>query len=130
MPLNKEQIAELRKELVSRRQALAAELRSDAEHVHDEPFAKLAGEAHDQADEAVADLIADTGQADLSRDAGELRQVEDALARLKRGSYGRCTGCGVEIELARLRANPAAERCTQCQRTHERTHATAKGKSL
>ena len=130
MPLNKEQIAELRKELVSRRQALAAELRSDAEHVHDEPFAKLAGEAHDQADEAVADLIADTGQADLSRDLVELREVEAALVRVGKGGYGTCANCGSNIGYGRLKANPAAERCAECQRIHERTYAIAKGARL
>ena len=130
MPLKKEQIAELQKELRSRHKALLRELRSDAEHVHEEPFAKLAGEAHDEADEAVADLIADTGQADLSRDLVELREVEAALARIRKGDYGTCANCGGEIGYGRLKANPAAERCAECQRIHERTYAIAKGARL
>ena len=130
MPLEEGQIEELRQKLVRRRQELVDELGEDAERVRAESFGTLAGETRDQADEAVADLIADTGQADLSRDVGELREVEGALARLKRGGYGRCADCGVEIELARLRANPAAERCMKCQRIHESTYSNARGKSL
>lgn len=37
-----------------------------------------------------------------------LRDVRDALTRIKTGSYGICTICGTEIPLERLRANPAA----------------------
>jgi RNA polymerase-binding transcription factor DksA len=37
--------------------------------------------------------------------------------------YGSCVDCGAEIELARLRAEPAAERCVDCQEAYERTHA-------
>lgn len=130
MPLKKEQIEELRRELLARRKALAKELRSDAEHLHEEPFAKLAGEAHDEADEAVADLISDTGQADLSRDLVELREVEAALARVRKGSYGTCANCGGQIGYGRMKANPAAERCAECQRIHEKTYAIAKGARL
>lgn len=130
MPLKKEQVAELQKELASRRKALLAELRSDAEHLHEEPFEKLAGEAHDEADESVADLIADTEQADLSRDLVELREVEAALSRVGKDEYGTCADCGGEIGYGRLKANPAAERCAECQRIHEKTYAIAKGARL
>src|SRR4051812_18883399 len=40
-----------------------------------------------------------------------LMQVEEALKKLKDGSYGTCRICGNAIEEARLNANPAAETC-------------------
>ena len=40
-----------------------------------------------------------------------LAQVESALARLAKGTYGKCSMCGTEIEALRLDANPAAETC-------------------
>jgi RNA polymerase-binding transcription factor DksA len=46
------------------------------------------------------------------------------------GSYGMCIQCGLEIGFARLRANPAAERCITCQTQFEKTHAQAIGSKL
>lgn len=45
----------------------------------------------------------------------ELREVRDALATLETGQYGVCTDCGRRIPRARLRANPVAIRCRDCQ---------------
>ena len=44
-----------------------------------------------------------------------LGQVEDALRRMADGSYGICLHCGEPIDLARLRAQPAASLCLSCQ---------------
>lgn len=46
--------------------------------------------------------------------AAQLRQVDDALARLDAGSYGVCTSCGRPIPPARLEARPFAEHCVAC----------------
>lgn len=45
----------------------------------------------------------------------QLRDVEDALERVRAGTYGRCTSCGEEIAEARLRALPTARRCIGCE---------------
>lgn len=42
-------------------------------------------------------------------------QVERALDRLREGAYGICEGCGRRIPEARLRYQPAATRCVECQ---------------
>jgi RNA polymerase-binding transcription factor DksA len=42
-------------------------------------------------------------------------QVERALERLREGAYGICEGCGRRIPDARLRFQPAATRCVECQ---------------
>ncbi len=51
----------------------------------------------------------------MSRDAGELAEVEAALTRVAEGSYGTCVECGEPIPHARLAANPSAARCIACQ---------------
>ena len=48
------------------------------------------------------------------RRAGELRQIEAALARLKRGDYGYCVRCGEDIAPARLELDPAVATCINC----------------
>jgi DnaK suppressor protein len=43
-----------------------------------------------------------------------LGEVEEALARLRQGEYGRCEVCGGAIGAARLEAVPWAGRCISC----------------
>ena len=44
----------------------------------------------------------------LEQVEGELRDVEEALERLDRGTYGQCEVCGRPIPDERLEANPTA----------------------
>jgi DnaK suppressor protein len=58
-------------------------------------------------------------QRDLAlRDAAQrrLREVEAAIARIDRGTYGRCLECGEPIAEDRLVALPWAGHCIDCQR--------------
>jgi RNA polymerase-binding transcription factor DksA len=40
--------------------------------------------------------------------------IDDALARMDAGTYGRCVGCGRQIPPARLAAIPGVETCVDC----------------
>ncbi len=42
-------------------------------------------------------------------------QVERALERVKAGAYGLCEDCGHKIPTERLKYQPAATRCVECQ---------------
>jgi len=42
-------------------------------------------------------------------------QVERALQRVREGAYGICESCGHRIPAARLKFQPAATRCVECQ---------------
>lgn len=42
-------------------------------------------------------------------------QVERALERLRDGAYGICEGCGRPIPGERMKYQPAATRCVECQ---------------
>ena len=43
-----------------------------------------------------------------------LQGVNEALRRLREGTYGRCVGCGDDIPTGRLQARPDADRCVPC----------------
>ena len=43
-----------------------------------------------------------------------LQQVNDALERIEKGTYGLCLECGKPIPQARLEAIPEAELCLNC----------------
>jgi len=49
----------------------------------------------------------------------QLRQVENALARYKEGTYGLCQRCGKPIDPARLRVLPCATMCVRCKNHQE-----------
>jgi DnaK suppressor protein len=65
-----------------------------------------------------ADLQIDLHQTDLRL----LRAIEDALARIRNGTYGICEHCQNQISRARLRAVPWTRHCHDCK---EREHAIA-----
>lgn len=46
-----------------------------------------------------------------------LQEIKDALQRMEDGTYGFCSNCGEgkqEINIERLKANPAANTCIKC----------------
>src|SRR5215471_6856455 len=47
--------------------------------------------------------------------AVRLRQIDEALHRIRTGRFGLCTNCGIEIGKARLDRDLATEYCTLCQ---------------
>jgi len=52
----------------------------------------------------------------LRNQAGiQLGKIAAALKRINLGKYGFCADCGEPIGIRRLRANPAAIYCLQCQ---------------
>jgi RNA polymerase-binding protein DksA len=50
-----------------------------------------------------------------SREGKFLNHLEDALQRIERGEYGKCTDCGLLIERERLEAVPHAKQCIRCK---------------
>jgi len=130
MSLSLKQRQTLQRLIEARSRALAEELRSDAERAREETYGALAGPVTDEADAAVADLLSDIDNAELSRDLAELRALEAANARLANGTYGRCVDCDADIGFARLKAQPGALRCVDCQRVHEKTYSHAQEAKL
>jgi DnaK suppressor protein len=48
-----------------------------------------------------------------------LHQLDEALERIRSGSYGLCTDCGALIVDTRLTIDPAARLCVGCQTSFE-----------
>src|SRR5437899_2715605 len=74
------------------------------------------GDSADAAFESAGDDIV-SQLAEL--EAKELRQIERAMLKLQRGSYGLCEGCQIKIPVARLNALPYSTLCVKCQREVE-----------
>jgi DnaK suppressor protein len=125
MDLTPVQLGELRRIIEKRHESLMAEIRGEVARSRDESFGDIAGPVTDTGDEAVADLLSDLDNAEVTRGLNEVRELEAAQARIAQGSYGSCSDCGGAIDLERLRAQPAATRCFDCQRVHEKTYMHA-----
>ncbi|MCL4798757.1 MAG: TraR/DksA family transcriptional regulator [Burkholderiales bacterium] len=107
----------------ARREALEREIRAEVGRARDQTYGEIAGPAPDPGDESLADLIVDLDTAEVTRDLGELRELDTALGRIAEGTYGQCVDCGRDIGLERLGALPTAVRCVDCQSVHEKTFA-------
>jgi DnaK suppressor protein len=73
----------------------------------------------DNSDKASATIAAGIEHELVERHLRELAELEAAERRIESGSI-ECVDCGGEIGEERLRVNPAARRCTDCQSEHER----------
>lgn len=55
------------------------------------------------------------------RDRKLIGKIEEALARLDAGTFGKCSGCGKAISPARLRARPVTDLCIACKTEAEQS---------
>lgn len=114
------QRALLEAELQQRQGALSRQL---AEHLRGQTRVERAAERlaqdADDAPQRAPELAMTAALTD--REQRELDAVAAALQRLSDGRYGLCGDCGAEIPFDRLKAEPWALRCVQCESARERT---------
>lgn len=118
------------RELQQRSQALRRDIQRELEKADAEHYEELAGRVSDSGEKAVADLLVDLDLAEITRDVQELREVEGALLRIARGTWGYCADCGEEIEPERLAALPSASRCLRCQERAENPEREERHRTL
>lgn len=97
-----------------------ADIQQELEKYRGQQFQDLINQNADPDDVAVADLLIDLNIAEISRDVGELRDIQQALEHINKGTYGTCIDCGEPIAVARLQAAPEALRCVDCQTRAEK----------
>lgn len=85
-------------------------------------------EFRDRAEAAITATNNCVNLSHISHLGEEIRKCEYALSRIADGEYGGCDGCGDEIELNRLTANPVATLCISCQSKEE--YARASGRAV
>lgn len=113
----KDALANMRAILVKRRDALRSALAGDLTSLRD---------LHSQSPGDVIDAAYDTAQDEVNSqlaevESRELASIENALERMREGTYGQCEVCGGKIPMARLDALPYATMCIGCQRDVERS---------
>lgn len=128
--LNEREKASLTAQFVKRRAALVDEIERKLAASRAKTGSASIDQIIEGGDNASADAMASVDLAEAQRDVQELRDVDAACARLADGSYGTCIDCGEAVAAARLVAYPTAKRCTACQTTYEKRHATGRSARL
>jgi DnaK suppressor protein len=110
-------IEKMREILIKRRDALRKALAGDLSMLRE---LQQSGDEMDAALDAAQDELVSRLAEVESR---ELAQIENALERIRAGSYGICEMTGKPIPAARLQALPYATLCIEAQREVERMKA-------
>jgi len=119
MTMTGERYQELRRLLKGRHDEIADEVQHKIRSVWTEGGAKT-NERGTVSEAAEADIQDDIEFALMQMKTETLNKIRDALTRLEEGAYGYCYECGEEIAKRRLRAQPFAARCKNCQEVNER----------
>ena len=117
-------------ELDSFRQSLLSlrnRLKGDVSQLADEALRAIGGEASGSLSNAplhMADLGTDNFEQEftlglMQNQAQALKEIDDALDRVRRGTFGRCEECAAAIPKGRLAALPYARHCVACARKNQ-----------
>ena len=117
------ELARFRKQLEAEEQGLVEQLReiagSKARAADAEVVMEISGYDDHPADMASETFEKEKDQALFESVQESLARVRNALAKIKRGTYGKCDSCGKPISLKRLKALPFATLCVDCQGRRE-----------
>ncbi len=113
--MKKDQVKHFQQLLLAKKNELMANVSEEEKEgresvsIEAKDFADMATESYGQ---ELNFSISDAGRKNL-------RDIEDALIRIKEGTYGVCESCGKPIVESRLEAIPHARMCISCQENSE-----------
>ncbi len=118
MTIAPEKLTEITKKLFDEKKRLEAELALFTQrnvHNRDDYSAKFP-DIGTKDDENAAEVSMYSDNLTLERTMeGDLKDVNKALARIEKGTYGTCRYCEAEIPLARLLIRPVSASCVACK---------------
>jgi DnaK suppressor protein len=121
---------DLKRILEERRAAIVAEIRHGIRESCDGSVVEGSEVVHDAADSGETTFQDEIRFALITMKTETLLRIENALARLAEGRYGRCDDCGEDIPAPRLKAMPFALRCRQCEEVRENARQQQRGERL
>jgi DnaK suppressor protein len=109
--MEKKKLEYFRKRLETRQQ----ELRRTVSRIEQDGRTVDEDSAQDVADRAASSYTKEFLFSQSNNDRQILAMVENALSRIREGSFGECISCGKEINPKRLEAVPWTRHCIDCQ---------------
>ncbi|REK09061.1 MAG: hypothetical protein DWQ37_19585 [Planctomycetota bacterium] len=117
--MNQAELQKRRQRLLDDRRRLESEVQQidQARAEHLQPPGEISNVRTHPADQDAEGLAEQVVAVETLR--GEMRSIDDALARIGDGSYGICKRCGKHIASERLEAIPHAGLCVRCEQAEE-----------
>lgn len=109
----------LRRLLIQKREEIVREAKEEIAKYTKGEANQLAETALDDGDWSVIDLSQDINLRRLETHRESLLGIDEALMKLREGSYGICEDCGGEISAERLNVMPFAVYCKDCREKRE-----------
>lgn len=116
----------LRKHLISKREEIVREAKEEIAKYIKGDSSQMVETALDDGDWSVIDLSADINIRRLETHRERLLGIDEALMKLREGTYGVCEECGGEITAERLKVMPFAVYCRDCQEKKEQIEKIAR----
>ncbi len=115
--MTEEELKITRKKLIELRESILENMRKElADYRH-----RASSSSADPVDQA-ADAYDDDVTFEIAANSDEeLEQIESALEKIEKGTYGLCEICNVTISPSRLKILPFATRCVNCRQDYEKT---------
>ncbi len=112
---NTKQIEELKQTLLERKELITNSINDSRESIN----SLKNSECNDEFD--YAEVSSDSFKEGIiaNQQIKELEEIEDAIKRIQKGTYGVCEMCDESIAIGRLRAKPFAKFCTPCREIYE-----------
>jgi RNA polymerase-binding protein DksA len=117
--LNKETLEKIKIDLVDRKNKILVDLGDVAKKENDggdDEYKAVFPEYGDKPDEnaqEIAEYTTNLAEEDMLEKT--LRDIDAALERIDKGTYGVCKHCGKDIDPRRLMAQPTAGSCIECK---------------
>ncbi|MCX6780558.1 MAG: TraR/DksA C4-type zinc finger protein [Candidatus Magasanikbacteria bacterium] len=112
-PFSNEFLAEIKTALEEQKTRLTRQLGDLTDKETGSAFPNY-GEGEDESAEEVATY--DSNLQLIDSMGSEMRDVNESLGRLEKGTYGTCKYCGEQIDEQRLRARPTSSSCVACKK--------------
>ena len=109
--MNKKKLEHYKEILLERRLELSSDLQRQLERRQDQERP----DAMDTIDQADSSLAADLDLTRREMITRQIREIDEALEKIKREEFGICESCGEDIPEGRLKARPNAIYCIQCK---------------
>ena len=121
--MSKKDLEKFQKLIAAERRRVAAKLSSIGEEINDRSSSQTSG-AQGYSNH-MADIGSDAMEQEqafihASQGANYMQQLDGALVRIEKGTYGVCEDCGGKIPVKRLEAFLAARLCIECKSKQEK----------
>lgn len=112
---NTKQIEELKEVLIERKKLIESNIQGSRDSID----SLKNSECNDEFD--YAEISSDSFKEGIiaNQQVQELKEIEEAIKRIEKGTYGTCEMCDEQIAIGRLRAKPFAKFCTPCREIYE-----------